>query len=242
MICLTICKASSASCRVRQMMTKSSAYRMSFPRARIPLRPVHIQHMQVDVCQQGTDDAALGRANLRGIAHTIFQNTRFEPLPNEFQHSPVTNPPFEQRHQHGVVNRVKVTLNVGVYHPPTRYQSLLHHSHRLLRAALWAKPIRVVTGSWLQRWVQSPSCMPAAPPGHAPSGYPTVSVCHPLSGCRRATLGSGGSVPAFKSCSIWPRNCSTPSRSTSSMVTPSSPALPPFRRTSSHACLRMSGR
>jgi len=30
-----------------------------FPHRRVPFRPVHIQNMQVDVCQQGTDDTAL---------------------------------------------------------------------------------------------------------------------------------------------------------------------------------------
>ena len=100
MICLTVCKAVSASCRVRQMMTKSSAYRIEFPQRRVPLCPVHIQHMQVDVCQQGADDTALRGTYLGGVSHAIFQNPRFEPLTDEFQYPPVANPPFEQRHQH----------------------------------------------------------------------------------------------------------------------------------------------
>ena len=38
----------------------------------VTLRPEHIQHMQVDVCQQGADDAALRRPNLGSITHAIF--------------------------------------------------------------------------------------------------------------------------------------------------------------------------
>src|SRR5450759_360733 len=100
--------------------------------------------MQVDVCQQRTDDTALRRTYFSGIANTIFQNTRFEPLPDEFQNSPVTDPPLEQGHQHGVVYGVKVTLNVSVYHPPTSYQSLLDHRYRLLCAPLRAKAVGVI--------------------------------------------------------------------------------------------------
>src|SRR3972149_11228227 len=79
--------------------------------------------MQVDVCQQGADDAALRRTYLGGITHAIFQNPRFEPLTDEFQYPPVANPPFEQRHQHLVVNGIEVTLNISVNYPPTRYQA-----------------------------------------------------------------------------------------------------------------------
>lgn len=38
------------------------------------------------------DDAALRRTNLTGIPHAIFQDTRFEPLTDQFQYPPVANP------------------------------------------------------------------------------------------------------------------------------------------------------
>jgi hypothetical protein len=44
-----------------------------------------------------------------------------------------------------VVNGVKVTLNIDINHPPACYQSLLDLGHCLLCAALWTKPIRVIT-------------------------------------------------------------------------------------------------
>jgi hypothetical protein len=61
--------------------------------------PVHVQHMQIDVRQQGANHTTLWRSRLRSTPTPIFQHARFQPLPDEFQHSPVADPPFYQPHQ-----------------------------------------------------------------------------------------------------------------------------------------------
>ncbi len=44
-----------------------------------------------------------------------------------------------------MVNRVKITLNIGVNYPPTSYQTLFDLIYCLLCAAFGAKAIRVIT-------------------------------------------------------------------------------------------------
>jgi hypothetical protein len=90
------------------------------------------------------DDAPLRGTGLSCVTHTIFQDTCVKPQADEFQHPSVADPSFEQPHQHGLVDGVEVTLNIGVYHPPAGYQSLLDLGHSLLCAAFRAKAIRVV--------------------------------------------------------------------------------------------------
>jgi hypothetical protein len=65
-------------------------------------------------------------------------------LPEKLQDSTVADPSLNQSHQQFLVDRVKVTLDVSVYHIPTPHQSFPDHLDRLLRTALWAKPIRVI--------------------------------------------------------------------------------------------------
>jgi len=67
-----------------------------------------------------------------------------QPLSQELQHPPVTNPTCDPAHQHIVVNGVKVGLDVGVHHIPAAHQVLFDPIDRLGRTALRSKAIGVV--------------------------------------------------------------------------------------------------
>jgi len=84
----------------------------------ISLCPVHIQYVQVDVCQQEADDAPLWRPYLGGLPLPFLNHSPFEPLSDKFEYTPVADPSFKQAHQQVMVNGVKVTLSASTTHHP----------------------------------------------------------------------------------------------------------------------------
>ena len=86
----------------------------------------------------------LWRPYLGGLPLPFLNHSPFEPLSDKFEYTPVADPSFKQAHQQVMVNGVKVTLNVGIHHPPPADESFLHGLDRLLCTSPRSKAIRAV--------------------------------------------------------------------------------------------------
>src|SRR5215831_9405153 len=132
---------------------------------------------------------------------------------------------------------IQIPLDVGVYHPPSSQQYLVDCSDRLRRTAPRSKSVRLVLEVRFEDWLDY---------------YPTRLLDDPVSHCRNpqgplAAIWLGNVYPqhrlgVFRSAAITSRNGATPCRSTSSRLTPSTPALPPLVFTSCQARHSTSGR
>jgi hypothetical protein len=99
----------------------------------------------------------------------FFHYTGLQPLPQQLQHPPVTDSPLHQGEQEIVIDRIKIPLDVGVYHPPTSQQYFVDCTDRLRRTASRSKPVRLVLEVRFEDWLDY---------------YPTRLLDDPISHCR----------------------------------------------------------
>src|SRR5215472_2360705 len=109
--------------------------------------------MQIDVRHQRTDHSSLRGPDLRCSPLPSLHHPGLQPLPQQLQHPPITHSPTHQRQQEIVINRVKVALDVSVYHPPTPQQHFVNCADRLRRTAPRSKPVRLVLEVRFEDWL-----------------------------------------------------------------------------------------
>jgi hypothetical protein len=114
------------------------------PQGRVALGPIPIPHLHVAVGSPGAADTPRRAPPRGGLPSTVLQHSDLQPWSPALQHPPVTNPTWDQAHQHLVVNGVNVGLDGGVHHRPAAHQVLFAPVDRLGRTALRSKALGVV--------------------------------------------------------------------------------------------------
>ena len=77
----------------------------------------NIQFMQVDICQQGTEDTALWRSAVCAVVLPILQVTCFQPHPQEVEQSTILNVSCKDLHQDFMVDVIEASANVAFNEP-----------------------------------------------------------------------------------------------------------------------------
>src|SRR5437899_3239153 len=81
-----------------------------------PPLPHPVQHVEIDVREEGRYHPALRRARPRLLSSPLLQHPSLQPPPNQLEHAPIRDPPTHLRQQTGMVNAAKVVFDVDVHH------------------------------------------------------------------------------------------------------------------------------
>src|SRR2546427_12311270 len=81
-----------------------------------PPLPHPVQHVEIDVREQGRNDPALRRAHHRLLSSPLLQHPSLQPPPNQLEHSPVRHPPTHLRHPAVMVDTPEVVFDIDVHH------------------------------------------------------------------------------------------------------------------------------